>query len=72
MSELSSFLFARPSFSEGVSRLLDFKNTLSEYNTSPTGDLADYYAIWADWRLIGNELKNVAKESGSVTAITKK
>lgn len=58
MNDLSSFLFARPSFTEGAGRLLDFGNTLFEYNRSETGELADYRAIYADCRVIGEELRS--------------
>jgi len=56
MGELSSILFARPSAIEGAARLLDFGDTLSEYNRSPTGAMADYIALAADWKQIGNDL----------------
>lgn len=55
MNELSTFLYARPSFVEGLGRILDFNNTLSEYNYSLTGEEADYFALLADWRLIGRD-----------------
>ena len=55
----SLFLCARPSFIEGVSRILDFGNTLSEYNRSLTPEQADHLALCADWRLIGMDLANV-------------
>lgn len=49
----SSFLCARPSFVEGLSRIVDFAGTLNEYNRSTTPEQADYLAILNDWRLIG-------------------
>ena len=52
-------LASRPSFLEGVSRLLDFGNTLSEYNTSRTSAQADFFAIGIDWRLIGYDWADV-------------
>ncbi len=57
MSDFSTILFARPSFSEGMARIVDFGNTLSEYNRSPTGSQADSLAIRADWRAIGADLE---------------
>ena len=53
MSTDSLFLCGRPCFLEGVSRILDFGNSLNEYNRSLTPDQADRLAIGADWRLIG-------------------
>lgn len=52
----TGFLFARPSFLEGIARLLDFGNTLTEYNTSPSGEAADYYAMQSDWEMVGQDL----------------
>lgn len=57
MNHLSEFLFARPSFLEGVARLLDFGNFLNEYNGSVTPDEADQRATAADWRVVGDDLR---------------
>lgn len=51
----SLFLCARPSFVEGISRLMDFGGTLNEYNRSLAPAQADYLALYADWRLIGRD-----------------
>ena len=59
MSDYTTFLFARPSFAEGMGRILDFGNTLAEYNTSPSGEEADCRAFWADWAAIGCDLHHV-------------
>lgn len=56
MSSLSSFLFARPSFLEGWARIFDFGGTLQEYNRSANEQAADYYAIAADWRAVGQDI----------------
>lgn len=72
MSELSSFLFARPSFWEGFARLLDFGSTLSEYNQCETGDEADAIALFMDWNAVGKDLWSVMRQSeaaGSETAL---
>ena len=57
MSTFTSFLFARPSGLEGAGRILDFGNTLTEYNYSPNGEVADYLAVLCDWRAIGNDVE---------------
>jgi hypothetical protein len=57
MSELSTFLYAEPSFSEGIARILDFGDTLTEYNRSENGEMADYLALSADWRSIGSDIQ---------------
>lgn len=62
MDRLSSFLFARPSFVEGIARIIDFGNTLREYNTSPTPEEADYYAIRADWCAVGVEIQRASSK----------
>jgi hypothetical protein len=58
----SLFLCARPSFLEGMSRVLDFGNCLNEYNGAPTGAQADYLAISGDWRLIGLDWNEAIRE----------
>lgn len=62
MGEYTSVLFARPSFSEGVGRLLDFGNTLTEYNRSLSGQMADEAALRADALAIGVDLMTVLQE----------
>jgi hypothetical protein len=57
MNEFSSILFARPSFAEGASRILDFGNLLNEYNHSLSADQADELAIRADWLAIGEDFR---------------
>ena len=70
----SDFLYARPSFMEGLARIMDFGNTLNEYNTSPADEEADFTAICVDWYRIGQDLHDAigqfevehAKESDAV------
>lgn len=62
MDSLSTFLFARPSFIEGVARLVDPGNTLQVYNTSLSAEQADALALAADWQAIGNDLRKVMLE----------
>jgi len=57
LSDESSFLFARPSFMEGVARILDFGNTLSQYNGSANPNEADAKAINSDWKSVGNDIR---------------
>ena len=45
MDDYTSVLFARPSFAEGIGRLLDFAGTLTEYNRALTGQQADEAAF---------------------------
>jgi hypothetical protein len=53
----SDFLFARPSFVEGVARMVDFGGSLNTYNTAPTGEEADARAMYEDWEALGADLK---------------
>ena len=55
MNDFSTILFARPSAMEGSGRLLDFANTLTEYNASMTADQADHIAILADWKALNQD-----------------
>lgn len=56
LSNRTAVLFARPSFMEGVARIMDLTGTLSEYNVSETPQEADYNALWADWCSVGIDL----------------
>ena len=54
MGEYSDFLFARPSFLEGVARILDLGTTLNEYNKSID---ADATALTMDMYAVGDDLR---------------
>ena len=54
-------LFARPSFTEGMARVLDLGGTLQEYNVSDTGKEADIHALRNDWRAVGDDIKEAIK-----------
>ncbi len=58
MISRSDFLFASPSFLEGVARILDFGNTLNEYNYSESEQKADDIATRLDWAMVGSDLQN--------------
>jgi len=62
MGRYTYFLFAQPSFLEGAARILDFGDTLTEYNVSVTPQQADYYALLSDWRAVGDAITSAAKE----------
>ncbi|MCK9582156.1 MAG: hypothetical protein M0Q46_00820 [Endomicrobiales bacterium] len=51
-------LFARPSFIEGASRVLDLGSTLNEYNSNLTTEEADSAAIQSDWYAVGDDILN--------------
>lgn len=66
MSHYSDFLFARPSFAEGVARLVDFSGTLNQYNSSPSSQEADELALWADWCAVGEDMQSALEEGKAV------
>jgi hypothetical protein len=52
----SDFLFARPSFIEGMARVFDLGCTLNEYNYSKTGTEADAKALKNDFLMVFQDL----------------
>jgi hypothetical protein len=56
VSDFSIVLFARPSLAEGVGRILDFRNSLNEYNRCLTPWQADRVAIYCDWHRVGLDI----------------
>ena len=71
MGNYSTFLFARPSFAEGMGRAFDLGNTMSEYNTSQNGELADSRAFAEDWAAVWDDLQRTLGTSASVATIEK-
>jgi hypothetical protein len=53
----STFLFATPSWSEGVGRLMDFGNSITEYNRTGGAEDADVRATTQDWRAVGDYIR---------------
>jgi len=54
----TGFLFASPSFFSGIARLFDLFGQFDAYNASPTSEEADARAIYSDWRIAGQDLRN--------------
>jgi hypothetical protein len=52
----SDFLFAMPSMLSGAARSLDLGATFDAYNESPTPEIADARALFADWHQTGDDL----------------
>jgi len=69
MNNFTSFLFAKPSFMEGVSRVLDLGGTLNQYNRSRTAEEADSLAMWADWSAVGSDLLAALKAKSSTRGV---
>lgn len=55
-------LYARPSFWEGLARLLDVGGTLNEYNYSDSDEEADVRAILSDWEAVGKDIRAAIKK----------
>jgi len=58
----SDFLVATPSFASGTGRLLDWYGLYDSYNVSSSGQEADAKAMFADWRMVGEDLNNALLE----------
>lgn len=56
MEMYSDFLYAKPSFWEGMARAMDIGGTMNEYNTSLTGWDADTAALRLDWMAVGQDI----------------
>ena len=64
MGEFSKtgFLFTTPSLLRGFARLLDLGATLDDYNQSQDGDAADARATFADWLVVGDDMRLAIEE----------
>ncbi len=60
MSHNSTFLFARPSFLEGMARVMDLGATMQVYNDSKTEKEADLKALRKDWEAVGEDVVSAA------------
>lgn len=49
-------LYARPSFWEGLVRLIDAAGTLNYYNYSNSPEQADIRALLSDWEAVGMDI----------------
>ena len=58
------FLFARPSWLSGTARILDLGGVFDEYNGSANEDLADKHAMFSDWRIVGETLRDAVRSFG--------
>ncbi|MBI3941217.1 MAG: hypothetical protein HY315_10315 [Acidobacteria bacterium] len=58
----TDFLFTEPSFSTGVARVIDFWGLITEYNRSLTPEQADALAIYLDWRMTGQDLRDAINQ----------
>jgi hypothetical protein len=54
----TDFLVARPSFWTGVGRVLDLWGKFDDYNVSRTTEEADMRALYSDWRITGQDIRD--------------
>lgn len=66
--QFTTFMYAIPSFVEGIARLFDFAGSMTEYNTSPSPDDADRRALAADVMAI---MADAARVTGSASIESK-
>ena len=59
---LAFHLFARPSFVEGMARIMDLSGSLQTYNYSETGEQADAKATYNDWKAVGKDIESAIRE----------
>jgi len=52
----SDFLFAQPSYLSGAARILDIFGVFDSYNERPNPEEADAQAMYADWRITGQDI----------------
>ena len=58
----STFLFANPSFTQGLASALDIGGTLVVYNASSSTEEADRRAIASDWAAVWDDLRAAIKD----------
>jgi hypothetical protein len=64
----SDFLVSTPSFASGAGRLLDWYGLYDGYNVSRSGREADAKAMFADWRVVGEDINDAMSEVELETA----
>ena len=64
----SGRLFASPSLTEGIARVLDLSGTHDAYNEDLTPQEADSRALYSDWASVGDHLMTAAGELASSNA----
>ena len=57
----TGFLYAHPSFLSGLARVLDLFGVFDSYNRSRSPQEADAKAMYADWRIVGQDIMDAAE-----------
>lgn len=59
----SRYLFAEASLFEGIGRIFDWADTLTEFNRSVTDEQADFFAMRSDWQAAGDDIRLAMKSA---------
>ena len=51
-------LFALPSFTSGIARVVDVGGKFASYDTSRSDEEADRKALRSDWRAVGKDIED--------------
>lgn len=54
--EIDYYLFNNPSTLDGMASTVDLFGAYTEYNTSPTGKIADAIALYEDFQKVGEDI----------------
>jgi hypothetical protein len=60
----TGFLFGTPTFITGVARLVDLWGVFDHYNGASSEDEADAIALYSDWRITGQDLRDAMNDFG--------
>ena len=60
-----TFLFATPTWREGAGRLMDFANSMTEYNRTGSSEDADIRATTQDWLAVGDYIRRAMEKYSS-------
>ena len=63
----TDFLFPKRNFWTGFSSVLSIFGDSNKFNTSKTGNEADYKALKSDWEMIGKDFENAMNEDFKLT-----
>jgi len=66
-SDTFSLIKDIPSFSNGVTSIVDFRPIESKFNVSENENQADTDALRSDWRMVGQDINNGIKEYAGTT-----
>lgn len=57
----TDFLYSSPDFLTGVGSVMNIQGNYFEFNTSKSGEEADFRALLSDWGVVGNDISEAAK-----------